>query len=165
MMKHAVPGAKVLGGGAILPALTLAAPKVTTSSIHPQSNSVLPGPNSNISSLNKTYCIQRHPNNTKLPSSSSFTSVTPIQPKPAPLPTPQTILTSAVVQPGTLRKAKRVVGIRSLGAYTVTIKDGQLIIQGPDHAAAINIARLLSTGTTKLAYLDGKQVLLSRCSV
>ena len=40
------------------------------------------------------------------------------------------------------------------------IQDGQLIVQGPDHEAATNIARQLASGQAKLANLGGKQVLL-----
>ena len=58
-------------------------------------------------------------------------------------------------------KQNMVVGIQSLGANNVTIKDKQLIVRGPDQAAATEIAQLLSTGAAKLATLDGKQVLLT----
>jgi len=54
-----------------------------------------------------------------------------------------------------------VVGIQSLGAYTVTINHGQLMVQGPDHAAATVIAQQLSSGQAKLATLGGRQVLLT----
>ena len=61
--------------------------------------------------------------------------------------------------PGTPKQSK-VVGIQSLGANTVTIKEHQLIVKGPDHGAATAIARQLSTGQAKLGNVGGKQVLL-----
>ena len=57
-------------------------------------------------------------------------------------------------------KGGQLVGIQSLGQNTITVKDGQLIVQGPDHEAATNIARHLASGQAKLAHINGKQVLL-----
>jgi hypothetical protein len=55
----------------------------------------------------------------------------------------------------------KVVGVQSLGSTTVTVvKDGQLVVQGPDQAAATRVAKLLSTGAAKLGSLNGKQILL-----
>ena len=158
------PGAKVLGGGTPLPTQTIAPqPTVTPAKSNPSQPSLLPKPNiAPTPSPSKTYTIQRNPNVPANP------NVTPIQPKPiAPspqqlTPAPAPIQTPAVNStPGTPNKQNMVVGIQSLGANTVTIKDGQLIVQGPDHAAATQIAQLLSTGAAKLANLNGKQVLLT----
>ena len=66
----------------------------------------------------------------------------------------------ANLTPGTCNQQNMVVGIQSLGANTVTVKDNQLTVQGPDHAGAAQIAQLLSTGRAKLANMNGKQVLL-----
>ena len=55
---------------------------------------------------------------------------------------------------------QKVVGIQSLGDNTVTIKDGQLIVQGPDHDAATAIAKQLASGQAKLGNVGGKQVLV-----
>merc|ERR1719273_2929685 len=158
------PGAKVLGGGAPLSTQTIAPqPTVTPAKSNPSQPSLLPKPNiAPTPSPSKTYTIQRNPNVPANP------NVTPIQPKPiAPspqqlTPAPAPIQTPTVNStPGTPNKQNMVVGIQSLGANTVTIKDGQLIVQGPDHAAATQIAQLLSTGAAKLANLNGKQVLLT----
>ena len=139
-------------------------PTVTPAKSNQSQPSLLPKPNiAPTPSPSKTYTIQRNPNIPAAP------NVTPIQPKPiAPTPqqltpvTPTPIQTPAVNStPGTPNKQNMVVGIQSLGANTVTIKDGQLIVQGPDHAAATQIAQLLSTGAAKLANLNGKQVLLT----
>ena len=159
------PGAKVLGGGTPLPSLPTQTiqPTVTPAKSNQSQPSLLPKPNiAPTPSPSKTYTIQRNPNVPAAP------NVTPIQPKPiAPspqqlTPAPAPIQTPTVNStPGTPNKQNMVVGIQSLGANTVTIKDGQLIVQGPDHAAATQIAQLLSTGAAKLANLNGKQVLLT----
>ena len=140
------PGAKVLGGN------TLPQQAITTTTSQP---SLLPKPSLPSSpSPSKTYCIQRNP-------AVASPTVTPIQPKPVPAPpVVPALATPTTAAPGTSNKQNMVVGIQSLGANTVTIKDGQLIVQGPDHAAATNIAKLLSTGAAKLANLNGKQVML-----
>jgi hypothetical protein len=132
-------------------------------SLSPLQPSLLPKPSLQTTpSSSKTYCIQRNPNLQNSP------TVLPIQPKsiaPSPLtPTPTPALapaapTAAVA--GTAAKQNTVVGIQSLGANTVTIKDGQLIVQGPDHAAATQIAKLVSSGAAKLVNLNGKQLLLT----
>ena len=70
---------------------------------------------------------QRNPNIVPSPS-----PATPIQPSASPA-TPATPVAGAAKQ--------KVVGIQSLGNNTVTIKDGQLIVQGPDHEAATFIAK------------------------
>ena len=57
-------------------------------------------------------------------------------------------------------KGSTLVGIQSLGQNTITVNNGQLIVQGPDHEAATNIARQLASGQAKLANIGGKQVLL-----
>merc|ERR1719447_1275035 len=154
------PGAKVLGGGAPLPTQPTLVPSTST----PSQPSLLPKPNIAPSpSPSKTYTIQRNPNVPVTP------NVTPIQPKPiapspqqlTPAPTPVQTPAPTPGTPATPNKQNMVVGIQSLGANTVTIKDGQLIVQGPDHAHATQIAQLLSTGAAKLANLNGKQVLLT----
>merc|ERR1719422_984150 len=154
------PGAKVLGGGAPLPTQPTLVPSKST----PSQPSLLPKPNIAPSpSPSKTYTIQRNPNVPVTP------NVTPIQPKPiapspqqlTPAPTPVQTPAATPGTPATPNKQNMVVGIQSLGANTVTIKDGQLIVQGPDHAHATQIAQLLSTGAAKLANLNGKQVLLT----
>ena len=53
-------------------------------------------------------------------------------------------LSPAIGQP-TPSKAN-MIQIQSLGENTVTIKDNQLIVQGPDHAQATTIAKQLSSG-------------------
>ena len=141
-------------------------PTATPAKSNQSQPSLLPKPNI-APSPSKTYTIQRNPNVAAAP------NVTPIQPKPI-APTPQQQLTPVTPTPiqspaavnsaaggTTPNKQNMVVGIQSLGANTVTIKDGQLIVQGPDHAAATQIAQLLSTGAAKLANLNGKQVLLT----
>merc|ERR1719450_2080149 len=154
------PGAKVLGGGAPLPTQPTLVPSKST----PSQPSLLPKPNIAPSpSPSKTYTIQRNPNVPVTP------NMTPIQPKPiapspqqlTPAPTPVQTPAPTPGTPATPNKQNMVVGIQSLGANTVTIKDGQLIVQGPDHAHATQIAQLLSTGAAKLANLNGKQVLLT----
>merc|ERR1719341_3038352 len=164
------PGAKVLGGGTPLPSLPTQTiqPTVTPAKSNQSQPSLLPKPTiAATPSPSKTYTIQRNPN---VPAASN---VTPIQPKPiapshqqqltpvTPATPMQTTPTVNSGTPGTPNKQNMVVGIQSLGANTVTIKDGQLIVQGPDHAAATQIAQLLSTGAAKLANLNGKQVLLT----
>ena len=113
----------------------------------------------------KTHTVQKNPKVTVTP------NATPIQPKPIATspqqltPTPTLIQTTAanpsIPSPTTQKKQDMLVGIQSLGDITVTIKNGQLIVQGPDHAAATQIAQLLSTGAAKLANLNGKQVLVT----
>merc|ERR1719187_1465292 len=153
------PGAKVLGGGAPLPTQPTLVPSKST----PSQPSLLPKPNIAPSpSPSKTYTIQRNPNVPVTP------NVTPIQPKPiapspqqlTPAPTPVQTPAATPANPATPNKQNMVVGIQSLGANTVTIKDGQLIVQGPDHDAATAIARQLSTGQAKLGNVGGKQVLV-----
>ena len=93
-------------------------------------------------------------------------NTTPIQPKPQPQvqpsPAPQTPATptggaTAATATGTKQK---VVSIQSLGNNTVTIKDGQLIVRGPDHTEATAIAKQLATGQANLGNVGGKQVLV-----
>ena len=113
----------------------------------------------------KTHTIQKNPKVTVTP------NATPIQPKPIATspqqltPTPTLIQTTAanpsIPSPTTQKKQNMLVGIQSLGAITVTIKNGQLIVQGPDHAAATQIAQLLSARVAKVANFNGKQVLLT----
>ena len=119
-----------------------------------------PSPVAGIQTPTKTYTIQRNPNVINTP------NTTPIQPKPQPQvqpsPAPQTPATptggaTAATATGTKQK---VVGIQSLGNNTVTIKDGRLIVQGPDHAEATAIAKQLATGQAKLGNVGGKQVLV-----
>ena len=57
-------------------------------------------------------------------------------------------------------KPQKVTGIESLGKNTVIIKDGQLIVQGPNQADATAIARKLASGEAKLGNVAGKQVLV-----
>ena len=76
-------------------------------------------------------------------------------------PTPVQASAATLVTHDVTTLCPKVLGIQSLGANTVTIKDGQLIVQGPDHAAATQISQLLLTGAAKLANLNWKQVLLT----
>ena len=76
-------------------------------------------------------------------------------------PTPVQASAATLVTHDVTTLCPKVLGIQSLGANTVTIKDGHLIVQGPDHAAATQISQLLLTGAAKLANLNGKQVLLT----
>ena len=55
---------------------------------------------------------------------------------------------------------RKVVGIQSLGSNTVTIKDRQLIVQGPDLEAATGIAKKLASEEAKIGNVNGKQVLV-----
>ena len=137
-------------------------PTVTPAKSNQSQPSLLPKPNiAPTPSPSKTYTIQRNPNVPANP------NVTPIQPKPiAPspqqlTPAPAPIQTPAVNStPGTPNKQNMVVGIQSLGANTVTIKDGQLIVRGPDHTEATAIAKQLATGQANLGNVGGKQVLV-----
>jgi len=63
---------------------------------------------------------------------------------------PQTQLTSK----------QSVIGFQSLSNNTVRVKDGQLIVQGPDQARVEAIAEQLSSGKAKLGNVCGKQVLV-----
>ena len=127
--------------------------------------SLLPKPSLQTTpSSSKTYCIQQNPNLKKNP------TVTPIPPKPtAPSPLIPTPVSASAARTAagavTLNKQNIVTGIQSLGANIVTIKNGQLIVRGPNHAAATQIAKVLSSGTAKLANLNGKQVLLTTAPV
>ena len=100
-----------------------------------------------IQSPTKTYTIQRNPNIVQPQPSPN----TPIQPKPQVQQSPA---------PAPAGGKQKVVGIQSLGNNTVTIKDGQLIVQGPDHDAATAIAKQLASGQAKLGNVGGKQVLV-----
>ena len=64
---------------------------------------------------------------------------------------------SAITVDGIKKKAR---GFMKLGNNTVTIKDGQLIVQGPHQAEANVIIKGLAAGKTVLGTLDGKQVLV-----
>ena len=59
-----------------------------------------------------------------------------------------------------IQPRSKIVNIQSLGSNTVTIKDGQLIVRGPDHEAATGIAKKLASGEAKLGNVNGKQVLV-----
>jgi len=161
-------GAKVIGGNTVIQSPQAATPPVKL--LPAQQPSLLPKPAAGaLTSPSKTYCIQRNPNVPALNNTPIQPKLQPIQPSPLPVtpiqpaqatPTQQTLGTpNTGATPGTPKQSK-VVGIQSLGANTVTIKDGQLIVQGPDHAAATAIARQLSTGQAKLGNVGGKQVLV-----
>merc|ERR1719450_1079005 len=163
-------GAKIIGGNSVIQS-----PQSSTQPVKllpAQQPSLLPKPAAGVlTSPSKTYCIQRNPNVAAI-------NNTPIQPKlqpkqPSPLPatpsqpapanqtqaTPQQATPNPGATPATPKQSK-VVGIQSLGANTVTIKDGQLIVQGPDHDAATAIAKQLASGQAKLGNVGGKQVLV-----
>ena len=89
---------------------------------------------------------QRNPNIVPSPS-----PATPIQPSASPA-TPATPVAGAAKQ--------KVVGIQSLGNNTVTIKDGKLIVQGPDHEVAMGISKKLTSGEARLGNVNRKQVLV-----
>jgi len=166
-------GGKVIGGNSVIQS-----PQSTNQPVKllpAQQPSLLPKPAAGvITSPSKTYCIQRNPNVPTLNNTPIQPKLQPIQPSPLPATPPQPAQAvpsqatppqpaqpapSTGATPGTPKQSK-VVGIQSLGANTVTIKDGQLIVQGPDHAAATAIARQLSTGQAKLGNVGGKQVLV-----
>merc|ERR1719312_1201600 len=166
-------GGKVIGGNSVIQS-----PQSTNQPVKllpAQQPSLLPKPAAGvITSPSKTYCIQRNPNVPTLNNTPIQPKLQPIQPSPIPAtppqpaqvvpsqatpPQPAQAAPSTGATPGTPKQSK-VVGIQSLGANTVTIKDGQLIVQGPDHAAATAIARQLSTGQAKLGNVGGKQVLV-----
>ena len=141
-----------------------------TPTIQPQQ--LLPKP-SPVQSPSKTYTIQRNPNIMRGPSLNPTTPIQPrpIQPAAGPVTpaasvtpaTPSTLATpptpaTPIAAPGAAKQ--KVVGIQSLGNNTVTIKDGQLIVQGPDHEAATGIAKKLASGEAKLGNVNGKQVLV-----
>ena len=127
--------------------------------IQPQQLLPKPSPAGVLQSPTKTYTIQRNPNVVPAPA-----PATPIQPKPQPQPAVQPSPAPAATptqSPAVATAGKqKVVGIQSLGSNTVNIKDGQLIVQGPDHAAATAIARQLASGQAKLGNVGGKQVLV-----
>jgi len=153
-----VQGAKVLGESSVIQSPQPATPPVKL--LPNQQPSLLPKPAPGmVTSPSKTYCIQRNPNVPSVPNTPIQPKLQPIQPLPT---TPQQtgqLAPSQAATPSTPKQSK-VVGIQSLGSNTVTIKDGQLIVQGPDHAAATAIARQLSTGQAKLGNVGGKQVLV-----
>ena len=119
-----------------------------------------PSPVTAIQSPSKTYTIQRNPNVAHTP------NTTPIQPKlqpqvpPSPAPQTPALPSSGATAATAAGTKQKVIGIQSLGNNTVTIKDGQLIVQGPDHAEATAIARKLAAGEAKLGNVGGKQVLV-----
>jgi len=123
-----------------------------------QTSSVLPKPNlAPNHTPSKTHTVQKNPKVTVTP------NATPIQAKQI-APFPQQLTPAPIANPSistTQEKQNMLVGIQSLGATTVTIKNGQLIVQGPDHATATKIAQLLSTGAAEVANFNGKQVLLT----
>merc|ERR1719410_2127450 len=127
--------------------------------IQPQQLLPKPSPAGVLQSPTKTYTIQRNPNAVPAPA-----PATPIQPKPQPQPAVQPSPAPAATptqSPAVATAGKqKVVGIQSLGSNTVNIKDRQLIVQGPDHAAATAIARQLASGQAKLGNVGGKQVLV-----
>lgn len=153
-------GAKVIGGNTVIQSPQTATPPVKL--LPAQQPSLLPKPVPGAAtSPSKTYCIQRNPNVPALNNTPIQPKLQAIQPSPLPAtpPQPPQASPSPAATPGTPKQSK-VVGIQSLGSNTVTIKDGQLIVQGPDHAAATAIARQLSTGQAKLGNVGGKQVLV-----
>ena len=121
-----------------------------------QPQQLLPKPNpvGVVQSPAKTYTIQKNPN--ALPPN------TPIQPKPVPQPavTPTVNSSPSVTGATPTNSKQKVIGIKSLGNNTVTIKDGQLIVQGPDHEEATAVAKQLASGQAKLGNVAGKQVLV-----
>jgi len=163
-------GAKIIGGNSVIQS-----PQSSTQPVKllpAQQPSLLPKPAAGVlTSPSKTYCIQRNPNVAAINNTPIQPKLQPIQPSPLPATpsqpapanqtqaTPQQATPNPGATPATPKQSK-VVGIQSLGANTVTIKDGQLIVQGPDHDAATAIAKQLSTGQAKLGNVGGKQVLV-----
>ena len=94
-----------------------------------QTSSVLPKPNlAPNHTPSKTHTVQKNPKVTVTP------NATPIQAKQI-APFPQQLTPAPIANPSistTQEKQNMLVGIQSLGATTVTIKNGQLIVQGPD---------------------------------
>ena len=76
--------------------------------------------------------------------------------------TPQTLATPSggSIASTSLGTKRKVVGVKSLGNNTVTSKDGQLTVRGPDKAVAIAIARKLVSDEAKLGSVGGQQVLV-----
>ena len=60
-----------------------------------------------------------------------------------------------------LTDQKYMLEVNSLGQNTVTLKDNQMIVSGPDFDEAQVIAKQLSSGASRLATLNGRQVLIS----
>ena len=58
-----------------------------------------------------------------------------------------------------LHLSQKVTSIESLGKNTVNIKDGKMIVHGPDQAVATAITRKVNSGEAKLGTLGGKKVL------
>ena len=158
-----VAGAKVLGGGSTslpIPQLTVNWAKDTP--MVPQQPSLQTTPSSS-----NTYCIAvgvsldavRYPNIKNIPTATPIQHKTPSPLTPTPIPAPAAPTATRAVTPA---KQNTVTGIQTLGLgpYIVTIKDDQLVVQGPDHAYATKIARGLCSGAVKLANLNGKQVLV-----
>ena len=58
-------------------------------------------------------------------------------------------------------KSLKSVWVNSLGQNTVTVKGNQMIVSGPDFDEAQVIAKQLSSGVSRLATLNGRQVLIS----
>ena len=92
-----------------------------------QTSSVLPKPNlAPNHTPSKTHTVQKNPKVTVTP------NATPIQAKQI-APFPQQLTPAPIANPSTSttqEKQNMLVGIQSLGATTVTIKNGQLIVQG-----------------------------------
>ena len=102
---------------------------------------------------------------TSSPNVSHTHTTPPIEPKmQPPVPSLPSSTSETPTMPSDTAKVaetkKKIASIKSLGSNTVTIKDGQLIVQGPDHAEATAIARKLAAGEAKLGNVGGKQVLI-----
>jgi nucleosome-remodeling factor subunit BPTF len=162
-----LPAAKMVGGSpvaATLPASPASSPQVAQAPQQQGSprqivahqlapGSQIPPGMTTFMQGGKTYCIPK--------ASTQFLQQAPQviqQQKPAAAAAP-TIIQQQQQQP-----AKQMVEVKTLGANTVTFKNQQMIVSGPDVAQAQAIANQLSTGAARLATLGGKQVLISTTS-
>ena len=75
--------------------------------------------------------------------------------------TATTTTPTATVQQHPQQQPKQMVEVKTLGQNVVSFKGNQMIVQGPDIAQAQLIAKQLASGSSRLAMLNGKQVLIS----
>ena len=100
----------------------------------------------------KTYAIPKSATTTTTLANKPATPIVPAAAPPQPVAAP----VAAPVGGG-----KQMVEVKSLGQNTVTIRNGQMIVSGPDMDQAQAIAKQLASGQARLATLGNKQVLVS----
>ena len=106
----------------------------------------------------KTFCIPKA--TTTMAKQATATTTTPATSLVAASPTVQGA-TASPVTPASVGPGKQMVEVKSLGQNTVTYRNGQMIVSGPDVTQAQEIAKQLASGQARLATLGGKQVLVS----